>query len=175
MLARLYLANPATFDEELALPMMAEQLLSPAMAGLVLAGIFAATMSTADSLILSCSSALSNDLLPRRLESNTVIKLSTLGITFLALLLTFSNQQSVFALVIMAWSGLASAFAPLLIILYTGRRPSEASSIIVVLGGLGVAIGWRWLGLHNAVYEGMQGILAGLVLYALLARRKHEA
>ncbi|MDT8428858.1 MAG: sodium/proline symporter [Pseudomonadales bacterium] len=170
MLARLYLDNPASFDEELALPMMAQQLLSPAMAGLVLAGIFAATMSTADSLILSCSSALSNDLLPRRFESTTIIKLSTLGITLLALLLTFSNQQSVFALVIMAWSGLASAFAPLLIILCMGKNPTEKQAIIMVLTGLATAILWRWLGLHNAVYEGMPGILSGLLIYALSER-----
>lgn len=175
MLARLYLDNPASFDEELALPMMAQQLLSPAMAGLVLAGIFAATMSTADSLILSCSSALSNDLLPRRFESTTVIKLSTLAITLLALLLTFINQQSVFALVIMAWSGLASAFAPLLIVLCMGRRPTENQAIIMMLTGLATAIIWRWLGLHDAVYEGMPGILGGLLIYTLLERSGSNA
>ncbi len=170
MLARLHLNNPVDFDQELALPLMAQQLLPPALVGLVLAGVFAATMSTADSLILSCSSAVSNDLLPKRLESTTVIKLSTLAMTAVALALTFTSEQSVFALVIMAWSGLASAFAPLLLILCMGQRPSQRLSIAMVLTGISVAILWRMVGLHDAVYEGMPGIISGLLVYAAAFR-----
>jgi len=169
LLARIYLTDTVNFDQELALPLMAQQLLPPALVGLVLAGIFAATMSTADSLILSCSSALSNDLLPRRFESTTIIKLSTLGITAVALALTFSSQQSVFALVILAWSGLASAFAPLLLILCMGQRPTQRTAIIMVLTGISVAILWRLAGLHDAVYEGMPGIISGLLAYAAIS------
>ena len=55
LLARIYLSDAGSFDAELALPIMAQQLLPPVLVGLILAGIFAASMSTADSLVLSCS------------------------------------------------------------------------------------------------------------------------
>jgi Na+/proline symporter len=125
LLSRIYLTDTVNFDAELALPTMALELLPPAMVGLILAGIFAATMSTADSLLLSCSAAVTHDVMPNTLEKLWMLKLTTVVITLLALLLALSNNQSVFNMVIMAWSGLASTFAPLLVILCLGGRPSQ--------------------------------------------------
>lgn len=164
MLSRIYILDPGNFDAELALPTMAQQMLHPFAAGIVLAGIFAATMSTADSLILSCSSALTHDLLPGKIENTKLIKLGTALITLAALAWALLNQQSVFNLVIMAWSGLASAFAPLLIYLCLGGRPSRGGTLVAIFAGLGTALAWRWLGWHAAVYEGMPGILVGLIV-----------
>ena len=67
MLSRIYLTDTGHFDAELALPTMALELFPPIFVGLILAGIFAATMSTADSLILSCSAAITHDLLPHKI------------------------------------------------------------------------------------------------------------
>lgn len=166
MLSRVYLSAD-NFDAELALPMMALELLPLALVGLILAGIFAATMSTADSLILSCSSALTHDLLPGRIERTRWLKLATLFMTILALGLALSNNQSVFSLVIFAWSALASTFAPLMFVYALGGRPGQALVLAMMTVGLCVAIGWRLMGWHEAVYEGMPGILAGLLVYAL--------
>ncbi len=167
LLSRVYLADVASFDAELALPTMAMELLPPVLVGLILAGIFAATMSTADSLVLSCSAAVTHDLLPHRIERPLLIKLATIAITGCALGLALANNQSVFSLVIMAWSGLASAFAPLLIALCIGWKPSENLSIAAVIAGLAVALFWRWMGWHEAVYEGLPGIVAGLSILAI--------
>jgi len=168
MLSRIYLPEVSAFDAELALPTMAVQLLPEILVGLILAGIFAATMSTADSLVLSCSAAVTHDILPRKVENTGALKVTTIAITFLALLMALSNNQSVFQMVILAWSGLASAFAPLLIMLCFGFKPTEKHSIIAVIVGFCVALLWRWAGLHGAVYEGLPGILAGMaVLWAL--------
>lgn len=164
MLSRIYLSDINAFDSELALPTMARQLLPPFGAGLVVAGIFAATMSTADSLILSCSSALTHDLIPHKIENTRLLKAGTGFITLIALAWALINQQSVFSLVIMAWSGLASAFAPLLIYLCLGGKPGRTSSLLAVVTGLAVALLWRFFEWHNAVYEGMPGILCGLIV-----------
>ncbi len=173
LLSRIYLGDISTFDAELALPTMAQQLLSPAFVGLILAGIFAATMSTADSLILSCSAALTHDLLPHDIEDTRLIKGATALITMAALLWALLNSQSVFSLVIMAWSGLASAFAPLLIFLCLGGKPTEKTSLLAVFTGLAVAMLWRYIGWNNAIYEGMAGIIAGLlVLYTPILFKK---
>ena len=167
LLSRLYLGDIDTFDAELALPTMAQQLLSPAFVGLILAGIFAATMSTADSVILSCSAALTHDLLPHDIEDTRLLKVGTALITLAALLWALLNSQSVFSLVIMAWSGLASAFAPLLIVLCLGGKPNEKLSLFAVFTGLAAAIIWRYMGWNELVYEGMTGIIAGLLVLCI--------
>jgi len=165
MLSRVHLSGVADFDAELALPTMAIQLLPPALVGLVLAGMFAATMSTADSLILSCSASLTHDLIPHRLEKVWMLKMVTVLMTLLALAWALLNTQSVFSLVIMAWSALASAFAPILLILVLGGRLTQTVAISMLFAGMFVAIIWRLLNLHLYVYEGMLGILTGLLLY----------
>ncbi len=169
LLSRVYLGgDPAGFDAELALPTMAMELLSPVFVGLVLAGIFAATMSTADSLVLNCSAAITHDMLPQRVENTVYLKLTTIVIVFIALLWALTATDSVFNLVIFAWSGLASAFAPLLIMLSLGFRPGQRLSIIAMLVGLAVALSWRFAGWHTAVYEGLPGIMSGLIILSLM-------
>ena len=164
LMSRIYLADIGSFDAELALPTMALELLPPVLVGLILAGIFAATISTADSLILSCSAALTHDLIPRKIEHPLILKLATVAITAIALGLALANNQSVFSLVIMAWSGLASAFAPLLIVLCLGWKPGQSLSLSAVISGLAVALLWRLMGWHELVYEGLPGILSGLLI-----------
>ena len=164
MLAHIYLPETGAFDAELALPTMAQQLLPATMVGLILAGIFAATMSTADSLVLSCSAAMTHDILPHKIEHTWILKLTTIVITGVALLLALTNNQSVFSMVIMAWSGLASAFGPLLLFLCLGKQPTQTASIVAVLVGFCVALTWRALGLQEMIYEGLPGIMAGLLV-----------
>ena len=173
LLSRLYFENPSHFDAELALPSMALIFLSPWFVGLVLAGIFAASMSTADSLILSSSSSLSNDLFPKLRDKNWhVAKVITFLCVAIALVWTLTNKQSVFNLVTMAWSGLGSILAPLLIALSLGKRPSPSTTIIAVSLGFGTALVWRYLGWHNLIYEGMPGILIGCLVYFLKRPKK---
>ncbi len=164
LLARLYITDTGAFDPELALPTMATQLLPPALVGLVLAGIFAATMSTADSLLLNCSSAVTNDLklTPKKTNSTFWLKATTVLLTGLALILALTANNSVFNLVIMAWSGLGSAFVPLIIVLCLGAKPSQLTSIVMVITGLAGAYLWRHFGLHGFVFEGVAGITLGL-------------
>lgn len=170
MLSRLYLPDLGALDPELALPTMALELLPAVFVGMILAGIFAATMSTADSLVLSCSAAITHDLMPERQEQRWKLKIATALVTVLALALAVSENHSVFSLVILAWSTLASAFAPLLVIYVFGRRISEAGAIAAMVIGVGVALGWRAIGWHGDIYEGMPGILAGLAVALTLSQ-----
>ncbi|RME64838.1 MAG: sodium/proline symporter [Alphaproteobacteria bacterium] len=170
LLSRLYLPDLHNLDPELALPRIARMLLPPVFVGMILAGIFAATMSTADSLVLACSSALTHDLLPRRLEKTWEIKTATMAVTLLALAIALADTQSVFSLVILAWSTLASAFGPLLLVLALGRPVEEWLALAMMAVGTATAWTWRHFGLHADIYEGMPGMLAGLGVYAALCR-----
>lgn len=170
MIARLELPELAALDPELALPTMSVALLHPAMVGVVLAGIFAATMSTADSLVLACSAALTSDLPKRSLTRPWQAKAATAGITGFALWIAVSGHRSVFDLVVLSWSTLACTFAPLLIVSVLGRRIGERTAIAMLAGGVAVALAWRALGWHAAVYEGLPGIGVGTVIGLLASR-----
>jgi SSS family transporter len=174
MLSRIYLGDPSAFDAELALPTMAVELLPPVFVGMVLAGIFAATMSTADSLVLNCSAAVTHDLIPQNIENTRILKFTTVVMVLIALLWALSSSESVFSLVIFAWSGLGSAFAPLLILLALGFRPCQRASIVAMMTGLGVALVWRFLGWHAAVYEGLPGIISGLLVLTVSLRMQGQ-
>lgn len=175
MLSRLYLPDLASLDPELALPTMAVELLPPVLVGLVLAGIFAATMSTADSLVLSCSAAITHDLTPQRLERPWLLKLATAFTTLVALGLALSESRSVFSLVILAWSTLASAFAPLLALYALGRKVTEPVAIGLMVVGVSVALIWRFgLGWQDDIYEGFPGIAIPFILGWALSKSTRE-
>lgn len=167
LLSRVLLPELGELDPELALPTMALDLMPAVLVGLILAGIFAATMSTADSLVMSCSASLTNDLTARPIASVFVAKATTVAVAGLALLLAVAAEQSVFSLVIFAWSGLASAFVPLLLVYALRGKPSEMQALLMMTTGLAVALAWRIAGLETAMYEGLPGMLAGLAVYAV--------
>lgn len=175
MLARILLPDVSTFDAELALPTLALEMLPTVLVGLILAGIFAATMSTADSLVLSCSSTLSHDIFPVSESFSPkaklwVAKLATLTITVAALVWALTNEQSVFGLVLMAWSTLGAAFAPLLIVLAFGAKPTVLTRSLMIAAGVKACLLWRYFGLQGAIFEGVAGVAAALVVFAICSQ-----
>ncbi len=166
LLARVMLPEAVEFDPELALPTIALKLLHPAAVGLILAGIFAATMSTADSLILSCAGSLSEDLgeLPHNVW---VAKVSTVIVTGFALWLALTDTRTVFELVISSWAVLAACFGPLLAVLALGQRPTQGLAVVMMLTGITVVYAWTQFDILSAYYEGALAIISGLVVFAL--------
>ena len=165
--ARLLLTESSGFDPELAMPVLSQELLHPILVGLVLAGLFAATMSTADSQVLSCSAALTQDLLPRPEAKAYYNKIGTIVVTGIVLTLALMGS-SVFSLVVLAWSSLAASLGPLLVIRCLGRRITSATAIAMMLGGLLAVLGWKYgLGYGAGLYEALPGMLAGFAIYAV--------
>lgn len=174
LMSRLYLPDLAQLDPELALPTMAVELLPPVLVGVMLAGVFAATMSTADSLVLSCSAAITHDLAPQKLQRPWMMKLATAGITLVALAVALSGTQSVFALVILAWSTLACAFGPLIVLLALRRSVTQPIAVVMMVAGVGIALWWRSMGWQDMVYEGLPGMVAPLIAGWLLSSPQAE-
>lgn len=167
LVSRLIIPEKGSFDAELALPLIAHNLLPPVLVGVVLAGLFAATMSTADSLVLSTSSAITQDLKEHGIKNLKYVKGTTILVTLFAMFLALHGSDSVFAVVMFAWSGLGSSFAPLLLVYVLGGRPTQAVAIMMMCSGLAIAVIWRYLALQNYIYEGMPGILGGLIVYLI--------
>lgn len=175
LLSRLYFGESAGFDPEMALPNMARDLLPPWLAGLMLAGIFAATMSTADSLVLSCSSAITQDLPRTQSENRFFLKAATAATTLFALGIGLFSEQSVFSLVVWAWGTLGAAFVPILIWQVLGARLSSTAMLCMSIVGVASTILWKFYGFPATFYEGAVGILFGLLLGALFASKSRTA
>jgi len=167
LLSRLYFSESTGFDPEMALPNMARDLLPPWLAGLMLAGIFAATMSTADSLVLSCSSALTQDLPRNPSENRWLLKAATGFTTLFALGIGLWSEQSVFSLVVWAWGTLGAAFVPILIWQVLGAKLNSWAMLCMSSTGVLTTVAWKFFGFPNTVYEGAVGMFCAFVLGAI--------
>ena len=168
--ARLVFPDTSAFDAELALPMMAVQLLPDVLVGLILAGVVAASVSTADSQILGCSAALTEDIIGQQGSSIRLRRIATAVVTAIALGISLFAVTSVFALVLYAWSVLAAAFAPLIIIYALGEKLRESTALTLMIGCTFVALGWRALGWDAMMYDVAPAMIFGLGFYFLVVK-----
>ena len=169
LLSRIAFPETANFDAELALPTMAQTIMPDIFVGLVLAALFAATLSTADSLILSCSAALSRDFFQHTGKSHSLIvaKLATVIVLSLAATIALTGAESVFALVLDAWGLLGSAFVPLIIVYALGYRCPQPLAIGMIIIGVASFLIWRQMGLGDVLYSVSPGILSGLLCFTV--------
>ena len=130
MLSRLILDNTAGFDPELALPMMAQILFNPFMVGLIISGIFAATMSTADSLIINCSGNISQDILQLTKFSKAKIAGITLAVALTSIIIALINSGSAFSIVVFSWTILGFLLTPLLIMISLNKSVNTKHFVI---------------------------------------------
>ncbi len=165
LMARLLLPEAGAFDAELALPTIALDLLPELLVGMILAGLFAASMSTADSLVLTSSAAVLRDLAGRQGIAYAQAKLTTLLVAAVVLAVALWGGQNVFALVTFSWGAMASAFAPLLLVSMIGRRPRQGAALAMTAAGMTVACAWRFFGLSTSVYEALPGMAAAFLTY----------
>jgi sodium/proline symporter len=164
---RILVPESAEFDKELALPQLAHELLPEVLVGVILAGIFAGTISTADSLILSSTANLSRDIFHKYKDSYGFLKLSTLATTLVALFIAIFGSKSVFDLVLFVIAVMGAGFAPLMIIRTMKWPITEPEAILMILSGLCMAIWWRYMGYHKEVFDVLPGMAMAFVIYGL--------
>lgn len=165
------------FDPELGLPMMAMETLGPFWVGLILASIFAATMSTADSQVLACTAAITDDIIPKWSQNHTMTKVVTLLVALLATTISIVGQyipggDSVFALVVLAVYGLGGIFIPMLTIRWMGYEPDTFHSIVMMISALVAVIVWRLVGLNNEIFESVPGMGAAFAAHFIMSRTR---
>ena len=169
LLSRLVFPDATQFDQELALAKMAQEFLPGLFTGLMLAALFAAAMSTADSIILSCSAALTHDVLGgKSTRSVRFAKAMTATVLTIASLFAIYGEFSVFQIVLDAWGILGSAFVPIILYLSLGGRCSQKSAIIGCLIGMGVFLLFYTSSWASAIYAAAPGILAGSLYFLIV-------
>ena len=168
-MARVLIPESAgAFDPELSIPALWEDLLPPVLVGFLVAGLFSATMSTADSLLLSASSALTQNLLPSWRNSYAMARLGTVVVIALTVCIALFAGKGVLALVVLAWGAMASALGPLMVVQLLGAKISETTAVGMMLGGFGTALLWRYgLELHTTLLDLIPGMGAGFAIFTL--------
>ena len=174
MAARLLM--PGIDDPEQALPIYAFENFDPWLVGVVLAGIFSAIASTADSQVLVSSSSLAIDVAPgfyARMSARFGVRyqqMVTLIVGILAALVAIFFSSGVFTLIIFAVSMLASSLGPAMFNVILKRRTNAVAIGCCMAGGLAVAVGWRLSGFNNILNESLPGFVAGLVIHDVVVR-----
>ena len=163
-------------DGERAFMLLVDALFHPVIAGILLAAILAAIMSTADSQLLVSSSALAEDFykaLFRREASQSELvwvgRFAVVGIAFIACVLAFDPDSKVLELVSYAWAGFGAAFGPALILSLYWKRMTRAGAVAgIVVGGATVVIWGNLSGGILDLYEIIPGfILATIAIIAV--------
>jgi sodium/proline symporter len=154
-------------DAETIFMVLVNALFHPVIAGILLAAILAAIMSTADSQLLVSSSALAEDFYKQLLRKDAgqrevvlIGRLAVVSLAGVALLLAFDPESTVLALVGYAWAGFGAAFGPVLLLSLYWRRMNWAGAFAGVLtGGITVVV-WKQIsgGLFD-LYEIVPGVV----------------
>jgi len=171
--ARVLLPELVSTDTELALPLLALDLLPQLFVGGILAGIFSATISTADSQIIACSSAITQDLVPNYKQSFAASKIFTLFTMGCAVCIALFASNSVYYLVVLGWSACAVVLGPLVICRCFDLKLTECTGITMILVGIATVIVWTLVvDLSSAVNETLPGWIAVLTIYLVSKIKK---
>lgn len=131
---------------------MAKDLFPLFIAGFAVCGIFAATLSSMDSLILiagnTCAEDIYKAVLHKNASSKTLVcvsRIASIVVSLIALYIARNNSESVYSLVNYAWSGLGSAFGPLLLATFYWKHTNKFGAIAGMIVGAGVSGSWTFV------------------------------
>ncbi len=150
------------------------------VAGLILAGILAATMSTADSQLLAASSSVSQNLakdffkigMSDRAEVITA-RVTVVVISIISVFLAWNPDSSVFRIVSFAWAGFGAAFGPVVLLALFWKRSNMAGALAgMITGGIMVFL-WKYVisgfGGPFAIYELLPAFVAALAVNVIVS------
>jgi SSS family transporter len=164
---------PGLADQETILPTMSAELFPAIFTGIFLVIVLAAIMSTVDSLLILASSAVVRDVVQKIFHPNIderrlslYGKLTTVVIGAGALAFAIGEVRMIFWFVLFAWSGLASAFAPVILCSLFWKRTTRAGAISGMVAGFLTAVLWVLLVKERFydLYEMLPGFFMGFAV-----------
>lgn len=160
-------------DVENLFPVLAQNQLHPILFGVVLASIFAAIMSTADSQLLVAASSVLRDIYEKIIKKDEQISQNKLVLysrvvvfvlVVISLIFGFLAEELVFWLVLFAWAGLGAAIGPTSILALYWKGTTRAGIFAGLITGTVVTIAWYFTPvLKGFLYELIPGFIAALL------------
>jgi len=159
---------------------LSKLLFNPWIAGILLAAILAAVMSTLSCQLLVCSSAITEDLYraffrpkAKQKELVWVGRMMVLFVAIIAILLAINPNNSVLDLVSHAWAGFGAAFGPIIIFSVFWRRMTRNGALIGMLVGACTVLVWiqfEWWHLYSLI-PGFVFSSAAIIIVSLLGQK----
>ena len=150
------------------------------MAGLILAGILASTMSTSDSQLLAASSSVSQNIVQEALHINLsekksmlVARITVIVIAVLGIVIARDPNSSVFGIVSFAWAGFGAAFGPVIICSLFWKRTTLPGALSGMIAGGASVFLWKYLikplGGVFGIYELLPAFIVGLLVIIIVS------
>ena len=178
---------PGLADAETILPEMSHALFPALFTGVFLVVVLAAIMSTVDSLLILASSVVVRDVVQKAMGSDaSERRLSMLGkavtvvIGLVAFWIALADVRVIFYFVLFAWSGIASAFTPVVLCSLFWKRTTLAGAVAGMIGGFVATVVWTVVLKEHFydLYEMIPGFIAGFsccIGVSLLTKQDEEA
>ncbi len=159
--------------------LLSTNFLPPIIAGFVMAGILAATISSSDSYLLIAASALAKNIFQGVAKKNAtdkqvmwVTRITLLVIALIAIIIALDENSVIFSIVSFAWAGFGATFGPLMLFSLFWKRTTRAGAIAGMVSGAGMVFLWKLviseLGGVFAIYELLPAfIFSSLVIVAV--------
>lgn len=150
------------------------------LAGVILAGILASTMSTADSQLLAASSAASENIIGGLFRINLsetaqmiVARVTLIAISVVGVIIAWDSNSSVFGIVSFAWAGFGAAFGPVMLLSLFWKRSNRYGAFAgMIVGGVMVFV-WKYaiakLGGAFAIYELLPAFVCGILVNVIVS------
>ncbi len=129
---------------------ISQTLMNPLVAGIMMAGILAATMSSADSYLLIAASAFSRNIFKGLIFKNAtdksvmlVSRLTLLAVALIGIIIALDENSVIFKVVSFAWAGFGATFGPIILFSLFWKRTTRAGAIAGMLGGGGMVFFWK--------------------------------
>jgi len=154
---------------------MISKVMHPWVAGIMLAAILSAIMSTIDSQLLVSSSALTEDFYQKAIKKNAserevvlVGRVCVIIISIIALVLALSPNDTILGIVAYAWGGFGAAFGPLVLFALFSRRTSWQAALAGMVTGTVTLVIWKRVELDGYMYEIVPGFIANCLTIFLV-------
>ena len=148
--------------------------------GVIIAGILAATMSTADAQLLAAASGVThnlvNDVFGIKLDdkkSMLIARLTVIGVAILGVIFAGDPTSSIFRVVSFAWAGFGATFGPIMIFALFWKRANKYGAIAGMVSGAVMVFVWKFLvaplGGAFAIYELLPAFIISCVFIVVVS------
>ena len=160
---------------------MGQILFHPFIAGILLAAVLAAIMSTVSSQLIVTSSALVEDIYKAIYKADASEKryillgrIAVLVVSIVALILAWEKTNTILHLVAFAWAGFGAAFGPIILLsLYWKRFTSHGALAGMIVGAVTVFI-WGNTALGDYLYEIVPGFLLNFIVAVMVSKLTYK-
>lgn len=162
-------------DQELVMPEVLTLIFPPVIAGILITGILAAIISTANSLLILSSSELSENLIKtfrtRKLDDKKALRQSrwvTGLLSIIALILAyFSPSKLVFSIVSFVWAGIGNTFSVVILLTLFWKRFHGRAALFTIIGGMIFTVIWISSGLEEYISTRFLTFIVAMIIAIL--------